>query len=110
MQNTITIGKPSKYIYSHDIEGIDDLEELLISTEYVEYINFERTESGDVLSWILNMGSVWCIIAILNEKIEESIKDGEEMREDEIKLKTLLEDLLQAMQEAEINFIMIDKS
>ncbi len=51
--NKITIGESYKYVSSCVIDGIEDLENLLISTDYFNSLSFEQTVCGEVMSWIM---------------------------------------------------------
>ena len=100
--NKITIGEPYKYISSHAIDGIEDLEDLLLSTQYFQNITFEQEMGGEVMSWIMWTGHI--------ESILEEIEEKNKKTQDATQLASLLEALLNAMQEAEIEFILIDRS
>ena len=102
IMNKITIGEPYKYISSHAIDGIEDLESLLLSTQYFQNLTFEQEMGGEVMSWIMWIGHI--------EGILEEIEEREEKTQDETQLVSLPEALLNTMQEAEIEFILIDRS
>jgi hypothetical protein len=101
-ENKITIGESYKYVSSCVIDGIEDLENLLISTDYFNNLSFEQGMGGEVFSWIMWTSHI--------ELILEEIDEKEEQTTDEKELYTLLENLFEAMEEAEIEFILINRS
>ena len=118
IMNKITIGEPYKYISSHAIDGIEDLESLLLSTQYFQNLTFEQEMGGEVISWIMWTGHIEGILEEIEEKEEKTQDESEGSRvkqenkktASETHLASLLEALLNAMQEAEIEFILIDRS
>jgi hypothetical protein len=118
MKHKITIGEPYKYISSYAIDGIEDLESLLLSTQYFQNLTFEQEMGGEVMSWIMWTGHIEGILEEIEEKEEKTQDESEGSRAkqenkktaSETHLASLLEALLNAMQEAEIEFILIDRS
>jgi hypothetical protein len=101
--NKITIGESYKYVSSCVIDGIEDLENLLISTDYFNNLSFEQGMGGEVFSWIMWTSHIELILEEIDEKEEDKTQD-------EKQLYSLLENLLEAMEEAEIEFILINRS
>jgi hypothetical protein len=111
--NKITIGESYKYVSAYAINGIEELQNLLLATQYFNNLTFEQTVCGEVMSWIMWTSHIELILEEIDEKEEEPTV-GEAVRsqktQDEKQLYTLLENLLEAMEEAEIEFILIDRS